>query len=122
MRSPWSIAVDAAVLVAFAVIGRASHAERLDVAGIAETAWPFLVAGLIGSGLGYALVRFSWLVQGLVVWAAAALGGLVLRVATGGTAAPAFVAVASATLGLLLVGWRGLAHLASRRRVAARRS
>jgi hypothetical protein len=46
----------------------------------------------------------------------------VLRVATGGTAAPAFVAVASATLGLLLVGWRGLAHLAGRRRVAARRS
>lgn len=123
VRSPWSIALDAALIVVFAVVGRASHAEGLTVGGIAATGWPFLVTGVLGSGLGYAVFRFSWWLEGLVVWGFAALGGMVLRVGTGGTAAPAFIAVASASLAVLLLGWRAIAHTATRhRRTSSRRA
>jgi hypothetical protein len=47
-------------------------------------------------------------VEGSVVWAAVAVGGMALRDVTGGSTAPAFVAVAVGTLGALLMGWRAL--------------
>ncbi|MFC6235738.1 DUF3054 domain-containing protein, partial [Leucobacter soli] len=43
-------ALDAALVLAFSVLGRRSHAEALTIAGIWETAWPFL-AGLAISWL-----------------------------------------------------------------------
>ena len=51
-----ALALDAALVVVFAVIGRSSHAEGLDVAGVWGTAWPFLVGprGRLGGGAGVA--------------------------------------------------------------------
>ena len=109
--------LDAALVVVFATIGRGSHAEGLDVTGIWGTAWPF-VAGL---ALGW-LAALAWRTPlavwptGVVVWAGALVGGMLLRVATGDGAAPAFVIVAALTLALLLLGWRVVAQLLLRLR------
>ena len=52
-RTPRNVVVTAAVtdaltVLTFAAIGRASHDEALGLAGLAETAWPFLAALLVG--------------------------------------------------------------------------
>lgn len=111
---------DAVLVVVFAGIGRASHEG--DVfgpfgAGLATTAWPFLVALLAGW-----LVTRAWrrplapLRTGLPVWAVTVALGMVLRALSGQGIAVAFIIVAAITLALLLIGWRGVARLVSRRR------
>jgi hypothetical protein len=108
--------VDALLVVLFAVIGRASHAESLSVAGVAETAWPFLV-GLVAGWL----VTLAWraplapLRTGLGLWAVTVAGGMLLRLAAGQGAATAFIIVAAVALLLVLVGWRALVALLRRR-------
>lgn len=104
--------LDALLVVAFAIAGRSSHAEGLDVAGVWGTAWPFLV----GAGVGWAAV-FAWRrpaavwPTGVAVWAGALVVGMALRVLTGqGTAVP-FIVVAAITLALFLIGWRAIAAL-----------
>lgn len=114
MRTVSSLAIDVVLVVVFATIGRASHAEELTLAGIATTAWPFLVAVVVGSLLGRRLGGGSWWRQGLVVWVVTVVGGVLLRLVGGATAAPGFVIVTSIVLAVFLIGWRGLA----RRRLA----
>ena len=94
-------------MLAFVIIGRASHADGLGLSGVASTAWPFL-AGLF---LGWAAVRAWWrpvalAPAGLGAWLGAAGLGMVLRVVAGQGTAVAFVGVALAFLGLFLLGWR----------------
>jgi Na+/melibiose symporter-like transporter len=113
VRTVSALAVDAAVVVVFAVIGRVSHGEDLSPGGIATTAWPFLVAVVAGSLLGRRLGGEQWWRQALVVWAVTAAGGMLLRVASGTSAAPGFIVVGSVFLALFLFGWR---FVASRRR------
>ena len=102
-------------MLAFVIIGRASHADGLGLSGVASTAWPFL-AGLF---LGWAAVR-AWrrpvalAPAGLGAWLGAAGLGMVLRVVAGQGTAVAFVGVALAFLGLFLLGWRLLARLVRR--------
>ena len=112
-----ALVVDAVLVVAFAVIGRSSHAEGLDVAGVWGTAWPFLV----GLGVGWLATR-AWRhplalwPTGVVVWVATLVVGMLLRLATGQGTAVAFIVVASITLAVLLLGWRAIALLVARRR------
>lgn len=103
------LGIDLAAALLFAVIGRASHAHELSPAGIAQTAWPFLVAALIGSLIA-SWRGGSWWLQGLTVWAITVVGGLILRVVGGAGAAPGFVIVTSLVLALFLIGWRWLAR------------
>lgn len=49
MRYLPAVVVDAVFVLVFAVIGRASHEE--DPLGFLMTAWPFLVALLVGHAL-----------------------------------------------------------------------
>jgi len=114
--------VDVVLVVVFAAIGRATHdGDVLGPAGsgLATTAWPFVVA----LGLGW-LVSRAWRAPlapvrtGLIVWAVTVVVGMVLRAVSGQGVAVAFVIVAAITLGLFLVGWRGIARLVSRRRRA----
>ncbi|MFV0427929.1 MAG: DUF3054 domain-containing protein [Arachnia sp.] len=111
--------IDLALVVVFAILGRASHAEALSLGGIATTLWPFAVGcvfawviiGLLGdSGLGLRAAAIIW----LVTW----LGGLGLRVTFGGTAAVAFIIVAGSFLLLSLGGWRLIFWLVRRRRTS----
>ena len=47
MNRTVAIVLDMVLVVAFAALGRASHAEALDVAGLSRTALPFLAGALL---------------------------------------------------------------------------
>jgi hypothetical protein len=104
-----ALAIDTALVVVFAMSGRASHTEALDVAGVWLTAWPFL-AGLALSWLATRAWRSSlgpvW--PGTGLWIGTVVIGMVFRLATGAGAAIAFVIVATLTLGIFLIGWRSI--------------
>lgn len=117
MRYLPALILDAVLVLVFAVIGRASHDE--DPLGFLLTAWPFLVALLVGhlvAALLPARPRRPWSpAWGAVVWLVTVAGGLLLRVAAGDTAQVPFIIVATLVLGVLLVGWRVVAALVRRR-------
>jgi len=117
MRFVPAFIVDAVLVLVFAVIGRASHGE--DPGGFLLTAWPFIVALLLGhivAALLPARPRRPWsLAWGAVVWLVTVVGGLLLRVVAGDTAQIAFMIVTTLVLGVFLVGWRAVAALLRRR-------
>lgn len=115
MRTIGTLVVDAVLVLAFAVIGRASHGSELSLAGIAQTAWPFLIAVIVGSLAADRFGRGSWWRSGLIVWVVTVALGVALRLIGGETAQGAFIVVTALALALLLIGWRGLAALARRR-------
>jgi hypothetical protein len=110
-----ALATDVVCVVVFCTIGRRSHAEGLNIAGIAETAWPFLT----GTGLGWLLAR-GWrrpqavVPTGVVIWVCTVAVGMLLRKATSQGVAPSFIVVASLSTAVLLLGWRVAAGLMSR--------
>lgn len=107
--------VDVVAVIAFAATGRASHGEAV-LAGLAITAWPFLVALAVGW-----LIALAWrrplapIRTGIPIWVSTVALGMLLRAVSGQGTALAFVIVATLTLGLLLIGWRTLATLVIRR-------
>lgn len=107
MRTPAQIALDAVLIIVFALIGRASHADALDLLGLAQTAAPFLVGGAVGWIIVSTMLRRApMLTQGVVVWADTLVIGMLLRaLADQGTALP-FIIVATIVTGLFLMGWR----------------
>ncbi|MGN7948585.1 DUF3054 domain-containing protein [Microbacterium sp. 22215] len=117
MRFVPALVLDAVLVLVFAVIGRASHDE--DPGGFLLTAWPFIVALLLGHLVAALLPgrpRRPWsLGWGAVVWAVTVVGGMLLRVVSGDTAQVAFIIVATLVLGIFLVGWRAVAALLRRR-------
>ncbi|MFC5338699.1 DUF3054 domain-containing protein [Leucobacter denitrificans] len=112
-----ALLVDAILVVVFAGIGRGSHARAATIAGLFETAWPFL------AGLAIVwLVAFVWrsplaiLRAGVPVWIGAVALGMLFRMLSGqGTALP-FVIVATLTLALMLIGWRAIVAIVSKLR------
>lgn len=111
-----ALAADVVCVVAFATIGRRSHAEGLSVSGIAETAWPFLT----GTGVGWLISRgwqrpASLVPTGVVVWVCTVAVAMLLRKATSAGTAASFIVVASLTTAALLLGWRAAARLLARR-------
>jgi hypothetical protein len=108
--------VDLVCVVVFCTIGRRSHDEGLTIAGVAETAWPFLT----GTVLGWLMIR-GWrrptalVPTGVVVWVATVLIGMALRKLTGQGTAVSFLVVASIATAILLLGWRGVAAALARR-------
>ncbi|GGM41553.1 DUF3054 domain-containing protein [Microbacterium saperdae] len=121
MRYLPAVVVDALLVLVFAAIGRASHDE--SPAGFLLTAWPFLVALLLGHLLAALLParpRRPWsILWGVVVWVVTVTGGMLLRVISGDTAQVPFIIVATLTLGVFLVGWRGITALVRRNRSRA---
>ena len=116
-----ALLLDIVLVVVFAVIGRSSHAEGLDPAGVWTTAWPFLA----GLGVGW-LAATAWRhpfaiwPTGVLAWAATLVVGMLLRLVSGQGVQPAFVIVAAVTLAVLLIGWRAVAALIVRLRRSAR--
>ena len=98
---------DVVGVLVFCAIGRRSHAEGLTVAGVAETAWPFLA----GTAIGWLLIR-GWrrptavVSTGVVVWLCTVAVGMMLRKATSAGVTVSFVVVASAATAVVLLGWR----------------
>lgn len=122
MRYVPALILDALFVLVFAVIGRASHEE--DPGGFLITAWPFIVALLLGhliAALLPARPRRPWsLGWGAVVWVVTVIGGMLLRIVSGETAQVAFIIVATLVLGVFLVGWRAVAALLRRRAARSR--
>jgi Protein of unknown function (DUF3054) len=107
MRATLSAAADVCCVLAFVLIGRASHHAGESLAGVASTAWPFLA----GLGVGEVATRgwrhpLALVPTGVGVWAGTVAGGQALRVITGQGTAAAFVIVSLLFLGLFLLGWR----------------
>jgi FtsH-binding integral membrane protein len=108
--------LDCCSVLAFVIIGRASHAKGESLGGIASTAWPFLAGLAVGWVLTRAWRRPGGLVPaGLGAWLGTVALGMVFRVVSGQGTAVAFVAVALAFLGLVLLGWRVVARLVATR-------
>jgi Protein of unknown function (DUF3054) len=106
--------VDVLFVLLFAFLGRVSHVEGVTLAGVLETAWPFL-AGLVLGWVVVRAVRHRWpaeVLDAVPVWLLTTALGLLLRVLSGTGGAPlSFVAVATVVLAAFLLGWRSLAAL-----------
>jgi FtsH-binding integral membrane protein len=107
MRRVLGAGVDTCLVLAFVLIGRASHHDGGGLAGLVSTAWPFLTGLAAGE-----IVTRGWrrpaalLPTGVVVWLSTVAVGMILRVVAGQGTAAAFIAVALAFLGVGLLGWR----------------
>ena len=115
--------IDVVLLLVFVLIGRRSHAEAANIAGIVTTLWPFLVGLLAGW-----LVTFAWrrplavIWAGIPVWLMTVAVGMLLRTAAGQGVEVSFIVVATVVLGVFLVGWRLVALPVRRRRRALQRA
>ncbi|GLU46809.1 DUF3054 domain-containing protein [Nocardiopsis ansamitocini] len=116
MRFLRAAALDTASVLAFTVVGRASHGSLTDLSGLGTTFWPFAAA--LSAGW---LVTLAWrapaapLRTGLGVWAVTVAGAMLLRTLSGEGTEPAFIVVTSLFLGATLLGWRGIATWLRRR-------
>ncbi|WP_182046462.1 DUF3054 domain-containing protein [Curtobacterium sp. ME26] len=114
--------VDIVLIVAFALIGRSSHAEAASPIGLWTTAYPFLAGWAVGWLVvrGWARPMRLW-PTGVVVWVATVAIGMLLRVLTGqgdvaGDPLPlSFVIVATISLAVFLLGWRTVVRLVAAR-------
>ncbi len=120
-RTQIAAPIDTAIVVAFVAIGRRNHDEDEAVAGLLQTAAPFLIALLVA----WVLLRVSGkaamadpmtVPAGVAIWVCTVALGMVLRrfVFDDGTAT-SFMIVATIFLGTFLVGWRAIAATLTRR-------
>src|ERR1035441_2690486 len=101
MRTAWACLADLCCVLIFVVIGRANHHAGGGLAGLADTAWPFLTGAVAGM-----LATRSWrrpvavLPTGVGIWLCTVAIGMLLRVMSGQGTAVAFILVALAFRGL----------------------
>jgi peptidoglycan/LPS O-acetylase OafA/YrhL len=108
--SAW-LGIDVACVLVFCALGRRSHDEGLNVAGIATTAWPFLSGTAVGWLASQAWRRPAAVYPtGVVVWLCTVTVGMLLRKVTAAGVAGSFIVVASTVTALLLLGWRAIAQ------------
>ena len=107
-------AADAVAVVVFAAVGRLSHGETDDLLGLVATAAPFGV-GLVAAWATPAVRRepAGWRAGAVAVACVAGLG-LLLRAGFTGRLPLSFALVATISLAVLMLGWRGFAALVSR--------
>lgn len=106
MTRGW-ILIDILVVVLFVGIGRSNHHHGVSFSGMVSTTWPF-AAGLAIGWLIVLVRRQSGvsLGAGAEVWLATVAFGMILRVIGGQGTAFAFITVALAFLGALMLGLR----------------
>ncbi|MBR8745110.1 DUF3054 domain-containing protein [Nocardiopsis sp. MG754419] len=124
MRSYTPIAAlvaDLVCVLVFVVVGKADHATGLTPAAVAGTAWPFVVALVLGwlATLAWRSPVRIW-PTGVFVWAVTVVGAMPLRLLTGEGAPLSFVLVTALFLAATLLGWRAVALLVSRKRRQSR--
>ena len=116
VRPATALLADVVCVVVFCTIGRRSHAEGITIAGVAETAWPFLA----GTAVGWLAAR-AWrqpaalAPTGLTIWLSTVVIGMLLRKVTSAGTAVSFVVVASLVTAILLLGWRAAVSALARR-------
>ena len=115
-----AVVLDAALIVVFVLVGRASHGEDLAPSAVLATAWPFLAGGLVGWIVARAWRGPSRIVPtGLLVWGVTLVVGVVLRALSGEGVVVPFVITTAIILAVLLLGWRAVSALVVRRRARA---
>lgn len=110
---PWlGWVTDVLLIIIFAALGRRTHDSGMDLGGLVLTAAPFLAAWAVATALTRPTLTWAriW-PAGVVVWLVTVVGGLLLRVALGDTAALSFQLVTAAVLGALLLGRRAVTVL-----------
>lgn len=113
-------ALDAAVILLFAILGRNTHEHAVAILGVLGTAGPFLLAAAIGWSVARAWRRpFELWPAGVVIWLVTVVGGLALRGLAGGGLALAFQLVTLCFLGLTILGHRLIGTLVLRRTARA---
>lgn len=119
-RLPLAVGLDVGSVVFFVAAGRRTHEQDPAIAGLIETAAPFLLGLLLAWIVARAWRSPESMRTGLVIWPLTVLFGMLLRnvVFDDGTAL-SFVIVAAGFLGLTLVGWRAVVALIDRRRSRA---
>ncbi|WP_319436069.1 DUF3054 domain-containing protein [Mycobacterium sp. RTGN5] len=111
-----ALAGDIVCVLVFCALGRRSHAEGLTLAGIADTAWPFLSGTVLGWLISRAWRAPSAVVPtGVIVWLSTVVVGMLLRKASSQGVATSFIIVATVVTALLLLGWRAVAALVRKR-------
>ena len=122
MRIALGLAYDTALICIFAAIGRRSHAETGALLSVLTTAWPFLAGMAAGWLISLLTLRRAPLTvrDGIPVWLCAVSIGMALRGLTHAGTAFSFIVVASIVLSAMLLGWRAVAMLMSRRGRKAR--
>jgi hypothetical protein len=114
--------VDLVAVLAFATVGRRSHAEGLTALGVLDTAAPFVLGLLAGWLAGRVWRAPTGLRPGLAAWAGTVIIGLAVRAAFTHRLPPSFVLVATLSLAVFLLGWRGVALLVTHLTRSRRRS
>jgi hypothetical protein len=114
-----ALAADAVAVLVFAAIGRASHEEAGSMLGLVGTAAPFLVGLVAAWATPWVRARPAGFRAGAVVVVGTAGIGLLLRAAFLGRLPLSFAIVATVSLAVFLLGWRGVsaltAHVSHRR-------
>lgn len=104
--------LDVISILAFVTIGRRNHQEGVTVAGVVETAAPFLLALAVAWVAARAWRRPASVGTGLVIWAVVMVVGMGLRHWVFGSGiALSFMMVAGAFLAVTLIGRRAVAPL-----------
>lgn len=105
-------AIDLILVLVFVGLGRGFHEEGVSFGSMVITAWPF-VAGLAVGWLVTRAWRNPWPVvrPGVGIWIVTVAAAMMLRFVAGFGTAVSFIIVAAVVLGVLLLGWRALAHL-----------
>ncbi|MBG6225532.1 hypothetical protein IWX63_002105 [Arthrobacter sp. CAN_A2] len=112
----WGIA-DVVLILVFAASGRRTHEHGVTVAGVLDTAWPFLLAYAVA-----ALAARAWRSPGaawptgVVLWLVTVAGGLAVRAMSGAGVAPSFQVVTLIVLGAFLLLPRVVLRTIRRRR------
>ncbi|HET8795178.1 MAG TPA: DUF3054 domain-containing protein [Arthrobacter sp.] len=113
-------ALDVAVILLFAAVGRNTHEHALAISGILATAGPFLLAAVLGWFVARAWRKpFALWPSGILIWLVTVVGGLAIRGLAGGGLAIAFQVVTLCFLGLTMLGHRLISTLVSRRTARA---
>jgi hypothetical protein len=114
-----ALAADAVAVVVFAAIGRASHEEAGSLLGLLGTAAPFLVGLVAAWATPWVRAQPNGFEAGALVVVGTAGIGLLLRAAFLDRLPLSFAIVATVSLAVFLLGWRGVAavtaHLHHRR-------
>lgn len=111
---PGALAADAVCIVAFAALGRRNHDGGVTVAAVAQTAWPFLAGAAVGWLVSRGWRRPTAISTGITVWLCTVAVGMLLRRATSAGTAASFIVVAALVTGVLLLGWRAAAAARAR--------
>lgn len=109
-----ALAADLVAVVVFAAVGRTSHAEAGSVVGLLGTAAPFLVGVAVAWATPWVRAEPVSVRTGAVVLALTAGVGLALRWGFLGRLPLSFAIVTVIALGVLMLGWRGIAAGAAR--------